>query len=178
MKKKATFFALLTLLLLNGICAQEFVKVTVDQKTRQAQIIDKEIDGKKMRGILVYAHNAWRNIFFDQNELPQIKQAAEKYFLDFDALKLKKGKKDTIKKYGSTPLFIEWGSDKNSIDRFSDTRADLGYVFVKQAPYFAITIHSAQNKNPDCAQLAYKDSPKLFLLFTRSQLNDLLAKIF
>lgn len=175
--KGAALFALSLFFMLNGIHAQEYARVTVDEKSRQAQIIAKEIEGQEMRGVLLYAQNAWYKIFFYKNDLPLLRQAAEKYFSEFNALKLKKGKKETLKKYGSAPLFIEWGSGKDSIDRFSDTRADLGYAFVKQAPYFIISIDSAKNKNQEQNKLAYQNSSKLTLLFTRAQLADLLQKI-
>ena len=64
-------------------------------------------------------------------------------------MKLKKGKKDTQKKYGSFQTFVEWGSDKKFIDRYSDAKADVGYVFVKAAPYFSVSVDSVQNKNPE-----------------------------
>ena len=172
------FFAILFLFcLLNGAYAQESVKITVQEKTRQAQIVSKQIDGQETQGLLVYAQNAWYKIYFSKDAVQLISQAAQRYYSEFEAMKLKKGKKDTQKKYGSFQTFVEWGSDKKFIDRYSDAKADVGYVFVKAAPYFSVSVDSVQNKNPEQTGPAYQSSGQITLLFTKAQIADLLGKL-
>ncbi len=178
--KRIAFFSFL-FLLFSGLVqaqahAQDIVRVTIDQKVRDAQVVGMERDGQKFAGVLVYANNAWNKIYFNIDDLQTIKQAAQNYFGDFDSMKLKKGKKNSIKKYGTVPCFVEWGSDKKTIDRFCDTKADLGYVFVKAAPYFCVSVHPAKNQNAAQSSPAYQTFEKLSLLFTKSQITDFCQK--
>ncbi len=169
-------FAAILIFLPNGVLAENHVKVTVDAKTRQALVSQNQIDGQEDRALLIFAQNIWHNVHFDKNALQSVQQASEKYFYEFDSMKLKKGKKETSKKYGTIDSFVEWGSDKTALDRFSQTKADIGYVFVKAAPYFSITIHSAQNKNNAVKGSAYKKMDELRLLFTKAQLSDFIKQ--
>lgn len=178
--KRIAFFSFL-FLLFSGLVqaqahAQDIVRVTIDQKVRDAQVVDMERGGQEFAGVLVYANNAWNKIYFSKSDLQIIQQAAQNYFADFDSMKLKKGKKNSIKKYGTVPCFVEWGSDKKTIDRFCDTRADLGYAFVKAAPYFCVNIYPAKNQNPEQKSPAYQTLDRLTLLFTKSQISDLCQK--
>ncbi len=157
--------------------AQDIVHVTIDQKVRDAQVVGMERDGQEFAGVLVYANNAWNKIYFNKSDLQIIQQAAQNYFADFDSMRLKKGKKNSIKKYGTVPCFVEWGSVKKTIDRFCDTRADLGYAFVKAAPYFCVNIYPAKNQNPEQKSPAYQTLDRLTLLFTKSQISDLCQKL-
>ena len=175
--KKFFCFLFAAALFFSGIHAQDIVRVTIDQKVRDAQVVGKERDGQEFAGVLVYANNAWNKIYFNKSDLQIIQQAAQNYFADFDSMKLKKGKKNSIKKYGTVPCFVEWGSDKKSIDRFCDTRADLGYAFVKAAPYFCVNIYPAKNQNPEQKSPAYQTLDRLTLLFTKSQISDLCQKL-
>lgn len=175
--KKFFCFLFAAALFFSGIHAQDITRVTIGQKTREAQIIGMQRDGRELAGILVYANNAWNKIYFNKSDLQIIQQAAQNYFTDFDSMKLKKGNKKSIKKYGTISCFVEWGSDKKSIDRFCDTKADLGYVFVKAAPYFCVNIHSAKNQNAAQSSPAYQTLEKLNLLFTKSQISDLCQKL-
>lgn len=177
-KKRLSSFVLAFLFFLSGTQAQSKARVTIGEKVRNAQIVATERGGQEFAGVLVYANNAWTKVCFNKDDLQVIYKAAKNYFADFDAMKLKKGKKTTIKKYGTLSCFVEWGSDKNFIDRFADTRADLGYVFVRTAPYFAVTIAAAQNQNDGQKSSAYQKFEKLTLLFTKSQIADLLEKLF
>ncbi len=176
--KHFIYFAFLLVLVFGAdqAQAQSFARVTVDQKVRDAQVVGMERDGQKFAGVLVYANNAWNKIYFNIDDLQTIKQAAQNYFGDFDSMKLKKGKKNSIKKYGTVPCFVEWGSDKKTIDRFCDTKADLGYVFVKAAPYFCVSVHPAKNQNAAQSSPAYQTFEKLSLLFTKSQITDFCQK--
>lgn len=174
--KKFFCFLFAAALFFSGIHAQSFARVTIDQKVRDAQVVGMQRDGRELAGILVYANNAWNKIYFNKSDLQIIQQAAQNYFADFDSMKLKKGKKNSIKKYGTVPCFVEWGSDKKSIDRFCDTKADLGYVFVKAAPYFCVSVHPAKNQNAAQSSPAYQTFEKLNLLFTKSQITDFCQK--
>ena len=176
--KRIAFFSFLFLLFLGLVQAQaqDIVHVTIDQKVRDAQVVGMERDGQAFAGVLVYANNAWNKIYFNKSDLQIIQQAAQNYFSDFDSMKLKKGKKNSIKKYGTVPCFVEWGSDKKSIDRFCDTKADLGYVFVKAAPYFCVNIYPATHQNPEQKSPAYQTLDRLNLFFTKSQISDLCQK--
>lgn len=177
--KHFIYFAFLLVLVFGAdqAQAQSFARVTIGQKTREAQVIGMQRDGRELAGILVYANNAWNNVYFDKNDLPLIRQAAQEYFADFDAMKLKKGNKKSIKKYGTISCFVEWGSDKKSIDRFCDTKADIGYVFVKAAPYFCVSVYPTKNQNAAQKSPAYQNFEKLNLLFTKSQISDLCQKL-
>ena len=176
--KHFIYFAFLLVLVFGAdqAQAQSFARVTIDQKVRDAQVVGMQRDGRELAGILVYANNAWNNIYFNIDDLQTIKQAAQNYFDDFDSMKLKKGNKKSIKKYGTISCFVEWGSDKKSIDRFCDTRAALGYAFVKAAPYFCVNIYPAKNQNPEQKSPAYQTLDRLTLLFTKSQITDFCQK--
>lgn len=162
-----------------NLLAQDFVRLTAGGKNRQAQTIKKNIEepASALVGLELYANNLWRDVFFYQQELESVKEAAQKYLDDFEGRKLRKNNKSSLKKYGAIKVRLEWSSDKNSLDRFSIEEAKLGYYFYNGAPYFSIFLPSAKNQNSEQKSPALQTANELLLLFTKSQILDLISKL-
>lgn len=96
---------------------------------------------------------AQKTVFkLDEADRKIVLDAITKYVEDYDNKRLnkeKKAKKENLTAYGEIKVGIEWGGF--SITAETETRAQLGYQFVDDSPYFAITLREAKNPkyNPD-----------------------------
>jgi hypothetical protein len=102
------------------------------------------------------------------------------YLMDFDNKHLNRKEKQTYKKYGRAPVFIEWGMMKASTKYNAHGKAYFGYEFVDKSPYFTITLFARPNENVHESRNVPEektDSMNLKYYFTRAQLQTLLNSL-
>lgn len=107
---------------------------------------------------------------FDQGSRQKFANAVNQYFSDFENKKLERKNSSTYKKYGKTDVHLDWGTIKSSTPNNADGAAYLGYEFVKNSPYFTITIYPMHNNHWDVVGDSTSiESMSLKYYFTKSQ---------
>ncbi len=173
MKGKRLLGLLFFFLLACGAFADEprEVRLTIGQKARSAQVLEGR-DGKK--GLLFYVQTRYARLWLDQEACDSLERSAQKYLELFEKRRLKRKKKGAFEKIGKKlPLLLEWGSQKDNLDRFAKAEADLGYVFLANSPYFSILMPNVQNQAQNGGPALF-DSGAIQISFTKAQLQSLL----
>ena len=110
-----------------------------------------------------------------------IADAITRYYRDFDNHTLLKKGKERKSIYGTAPSSLTWG-----VASFIPSSAkslpvlQLGYIFIKESPYFTITMPASKNiKLTSDSDYTAKESIEIILYFTRAQaerFSSLMAK--
>ncbi len=147
------------------------VRLTFGQKARSAQVIDGQ-DGKK--GLFFYAQSRYVCLWLDQGARAALVQNGRKYIELFEKKRLKRLKERKFKRLANNiPIDLEWGSRKESLDRFAPANADFGYVFIGNSPYFSINAPNVKNQALDGGPALY-ESGNIQASFTKAQLISLI----
>ena len=178
MKRLAAFFCIAALFFLapKGLFAADgaYVRAVAGQKSRDLLFSKNDKGGFSL---FFYCGSCYYSLTLGREGRDMLEDAVKSYNEQFEKRRLKKKKPSSAREYGKMPVFLEWGSTSQKLDRESDSFANLGYVFVKQAPYFSITVQNSKSVKEQ-ATPALQESGEVELLFTRPQLKalfDLLA---
>ncbi|MBQ3671555.1 MAG: hypothetical protein II921_08785 [Treponema sp.] len=113
-----------------------------------------------------------RFVSFSRKSLMEIKEAFDDYEESFDKQTLSTKRSKTIAKYGKTTG--RYYRKQFLKETNEETPTTLGYVFVKNAPYFVIRLKATEiEKNPVQPERNQK-TPTITLLFNRNQLSKFL----
>ena len=113
-----------------------------------------------------------RFVSFSRKSLMEIQEAFRDYEESFDNQTLSTKRNKTIAKYGKiTGRYYRKEFLKETNE---ETQTTLGYVFVRDAPYFVIRLKATEiEKNPVQPE-RNKSTPTITLLFNRNQMNTFL----
>lgn len=96
--------------------------------------------------------------------------AVNQYFSDFENKKLERKGRNTFKKYGNINVHLDWGTIASSTPNNADGKAMIGYEFIKNSPYFSITMYPMHNNHWDVVGDATSiESMSLKYYFTKAQ---------
>ena len=175
--KLAAFLA--AFLFLNALSAQsqepeaeaKILHLQTEGKTREAQVL-RGVDGKT--GLLYYGMGEYQALWLSSGALAALQKAAQKHSERFESRRLARGKDNATRRaYGKTQAFLEWGPSRQGLSRSAAAPLFMGYVFVKNSPYFLLSAPSVQNEAGQESP-AFKNSAPVSLLFTRAQLQAFL----
>ncbi|WP_407437040.1 hypothetical protein [Treponema sp.] len=128
-------------------------------------------------GIQVYYQSAYFDFLFDENNIAEISEALEKYLKDFEEHRLiKKQTAKTRKIYTSKgKCRTEWGSVKNMMNYFGDSKFHVGYEFKDGSPYFCIIVKDCKNLAQDLGSNIPEKSVEVQLYFTKAEAKTLVS---
>lgn len=96
--------------------------------------------------------------------------AVNQYFSDFENKRLERKGRNTFKKYGSIDVHLDWGTISSSTPNNADGKAMIGYEFIKNSPYFSISMYPMHNNHWDVVGDATSiESMSLKYYFTKAQ---------
>lgn len=96
--------------------------------------------------------------------------AVNQYFSDFENKRLERKGRNTFKKYGNINVHLDWGTIASSTPNNADGKAMIGYEFIKNSPYFSITMYPMHNNHWDVVgDATSKESMSLKYYFTKAQ---------
>ena len=96
--------------------------------------------------------------------------AVNQYFSDFENKRLERKGRNTFKKYGSIDVHLDWGTISSSTPNNADGKARIGYEFIKNSPYFSISMYPMHNNHWDVVGDATSiESMSLKYYFTKAQ---------
>lgn len=96
--------------------------------------------------------------------------AVNQYFSDFENKRLERKGRNTFKKYGSIDVHLDWGTISSSTPNNADGKAMIGYEFIKNSPYFSISMYPMHNNHWNVVGDATSiESMSLKYYFTKAQ---------
>lgn len=115
---------------------------------------------------------------FTENGINLIKAAYAKYLDDFENKRLDRKSKKTLKAYGAIPVTLRWGAFSNSTPHNGIGKAQLGYTFIENSPYFTITVEPVHNKYYDLVgESAMESSNNYTIYMTKAQVRNYLDNL-
>lgn len=112
---------------------------------------------------------------FTENGIKALEKAYNKYLDDFNNKRLQRKSKKTLKTYGTTSATLRWGTFDNSTPNNGSGKAQLGYTFIENSPYFAITVPAVHNAHYDLVgDAAAINSVDYTIYLTKAQVKNLI----
>lgn len=112
---------------------------------------------------------------FTENGIKALSEAYNKYLDDFENKRLERKSRKTLKAYGTTSATLRWGTFSNSTPNNGTGKANLGYTFIENSPYFTIQVLSVHNNHYDVVgDAAVKDSNDYIIYLTRAQVKNII----
>jgi hypothetical protein len=115
-------------------------------------------------------------LFMDRDGREAFTSALEQYKYDYDLRNLTDKRSKAKQAYGTARSLLIWEAFKFSGEGRSNPVLQLGYYFVKDSPYFAITMPEARNISEVTGDKTLNSAAQVFY-FTRAQ-ADVLAALF
>lgn len=104
-----------------------------------------------------------------------LRKAVDSYLDDFENKRLDRKDGRSYKKYGDTPVRIEWGTIKASTPNYAEGKIQLGYKFKDKSPYFTLTAYSMPNIKKMKDESAVTESLPLSYYMTKAQATSLVS---
>ena len=115
-------------------------------------------------------------LFLDRDGREAFTNALEHYKYDYDLRNLTDKRSKAKQAYGTARSLLIWEAFKFSGEGRSNPVLQLGYYFVRDSPYFAITMPEARNISEVTGDKTLNSAAQVFY-FTRAQ-ADVLAALF
>lgn len=129
----------------------------------------------EMRGLGAKYNGQYYFCLFYPKGINMIKDAYKQYLSDFENKKLVRNSKKTLKAYGTTSATLRWGTFSNSTPNNGEGKAQIGYTFINNSPYFTISVPAVYNAHFDVVKdAATRNSNDYKIYMTKAQVSNFL----
>lgn len=116
---------------------------------------------------------AYYYVHFDKDGRDAFIEAVNQYFKDFENKRLQRDNSKTTSIYGSSDVYVNWGSFKSACSNYGTGKVDFGYKFVDRSPYFTVSFSHIYNKRYDNDDIAPVESLNVIYYFTKDYCKNM-----